>query len=95
MLNIGSGTFSVQDNNAATLTTANSWLRGLDMSGNGAQTPGLIAMTSDTYQDYIVQGPVATPAPSGLVLGITGAFVMLLPVAWRSRKRLSTARLPH
>ena len=88
---VNKGTFNVQGN-AETLKTANMWLSALDLTGNGTKTPGLIAMTSggsSGYQDYVVQGPVATPVPSSLVLGMTGTLALLLPVAWRTRKRFS------
>ena len=85
-LNVLTGAFTVSDSDTTTLNTANSWLGALDLSGNGPQDPGLIALTSMSYQDYAVQG-VVTPAPAGWILGLVGSMVLVLQMAWRSRKQ--------
>ncbi len=84
-LNVCTGSFQVTDSDAATLQTANLWLGQLDLSGNGAMNNNLIALTSDTYQDYVVNGPVAAPAPSTWVLAGAGVFTLLLASLCRRR----------
>jgi hypothetical protein len=74
-LNLSTGSFTATDSDAATITTANSWLSQLDLSGNGPKDNSLIALTNSTYQDYVTRG---TPAPAGLVLASTGAVSVLL-----------------
>jgi hypothetical protein len=92
-LDVTSGSFSVSKAysnypttaDTQTLSQANTWLGALDLSGNGNKATNLIALESTQYQDYVVQMPV--PAPPGLMLGLVGAVSLLLPSAWRWRKR--------
>ena len=81
--NIRTGDFYVSSD-TATLDQAQTWLN--QLTGTGRRQTGLIALTSGTYQDYVVQG-VVTPAPAGWMLGLIGSFGFLFPVAWRSRKQ--------
>lgn len=87
-LSVSNGAFTVSAN-AATLTTANNWLQALDPTGNGARANNLMALTSDTYQDYVVAVP--TPAPPGWVLVLSGAALLAVPFAGRYRKRRPSA----
>jgi hypothetical protein len=89
-LSVTGGSFTVSDSDSGTLTLANQWLSQLNLNGTGPQTSGLIALTNSTYQDYVVQGPVA-PAPPGLVLGCIWGISFLVPWGWRQRKRFSFA----
>jgi hypothetical protein len=92
-LNLTNGTFQTSaayssypdtlDQN--TISLANNWLAALDMSGNGNQASNLVALTSDQYQDYIVQ-VTATPAPPGLVLGVIGGLNLMVTSLWCRRK---------
>jgi hypothetical protein len=93
-LDVTSGTFRVTDSNAATLQTANLWLSQLDLTGNGAGNQNLVALTNDTYQDYVVNGPVTAPAPSGLVLAGGGTFMLLLVAAYCRRATVRLAASP-
>ena len=74
-----------------TLSTAYTWLQQLNLeqlNGNGPTAPGLIALTSSDYQDYVVQD---VPAPTGWVCVVSGAFTLLLPLGWRRRKAFARA----
>jgi hypothetical protein len=81
VLDVKSGQFYVKASDPTALNTANTWLSGLELDGKGGKA-NLIALTSDQYQDYVVQAPTtATPAPSGLVLGgMAAASAALAPV---------------
>jgi hypothetical protein len=83
-LDIRHGNFFVSGVNSATLDQAQTWLN--QLTGTGPKADNLIALTSATYQDYVVY---ATPAPPSLVLGGVGALSLLLPLCWRYRKRVS------
>ena len=80
-LNVKNGDFTVTGVGGATLNLANTWLS--ELNGSGPFAPNLIAMTSSTYQDYVVQG---TPAPASLALAVAGVIGMLPVLAWRRRK---------
>lgn len=80
-LNVKTGDFTVTGVGDATLDLANTWLG--QLNGSGPFAPNLIALTSDTYQDYVVQG---TPAPASFVLAAVGVVGLLPVLAWRRRK---------
>jgi hypothetical protein len=81
VLNISSGNFYVTASDGATLTTAQNWLKGIDITGNGSKA-NLVALTNSTYQDYVVE---AVPVPSSLVLALLGAIMLLTLRAWHQR----------
>jgi hypothetical protein len=87
-LNVRSGTFWATGN-AATLNTANSWLQALDLTGNGPKVNDLMALTSYSYQDYVVE--VTAPAPSGWLLALVGTACVMLPAAGRYAKLRAVA----
>jgi MYXO-CTERM domain-containing protein len=90
VLNVSSGSFSATDSDAATLTTANTWLAGLNLAGTGPQATNLIALTSSQYQDYVTMAPA--PEPPGWVLGGMALVGVFVGAAWR-RRRQHTAPL--
>jgi hypothetical protein len=87
-LNVTTGNFQVTDSDTKTLTTANTWLAGLNLSGTGPQASNLIALTSAQYQDYVTMAPV--PEPSGLVLSGIALGVSACGAAWRRRRQRTT-----
>jgi hypothetical protein len=56
------------------------------LDGTGSKADNLVALTSDTAQDFVV--PSHAPAPPGLVLASLGALTLLIPWTWRHRKQL-------
>ena len=89
---LSNGTLKVTETaDPDTLSTAYTWLQQLNLeqlNGNGPTAPGLIALTSSDYQDYVVQD---VPAPTGWVCVVSGAFTLLLPLGWRRRKAFARA----
>ena len=77
---LNSGTFRASAS-STTINTAETWLSEL----NGLPPrANLMALTSATAQDYVVQAPVVqSPAPPGVVLGLCGIFCLLLPLGLR------------
>jgi hypothetical protein len=83
VLNVQTGILKAQADQP-TLRLANTWLGGLDLSGNGPKDNSLIALENATYQDYVT----SVPAPPGLVLaGIGGACCAFAAVRRRRGQR--------
>jgi hypothetical protein len=91
-LNVKSGYFQARDakSNNKFENLANQWLGELDLSLKAPVAPGLIALTNDGYQDYIVQVH-AVPGPSALVLGLVGALGFCVRASVQRRKRRAAA----
>jgi hypothetical protein len=90
VLDIKNGSFSVTDSDSTTLTTANTWLSGIDITGNGSKDTSLIALTNPTYQDYVTSVGnhiTSVPAPPGLVLAGVAAISGGLAAGWRRLRR--------
>lgn len=91
-LDVTTGQFTVSAN-ASTLTTANTWLQAL--TGNGPRANDLMALTSDSYQDYVVEvpgagvvGSLSTPAPPGWVLALVATAIFAFAYLYRKLRSL-------
>jgi hypothetical protein len=63
-----SSTSSFKIDNVGVGTTANTWLADLLNNPGGAKADNLVALSSGSYQDYLVE----VPAPGAIILGLMG-----------------------
>lgn len=101
-LDVASGAFKMKNTSSTTndiINQANAWLNDSRLNGSGTLA-NLVALTNNYKQDFVVelptvpggggQGGEATPAPSSLIMLLSGGLTFLGIYVYR-RRRLSMA----